>query len=254
MNILKKLVQIIFIISIITFVATFFFKETLPSPERINSQLTQAPIQTEGYRKPFTIEKEDGTYTLEPLFDYELYGLITADYNSENFFDFIHKRSNDEINTKDICVVWGENISSGIYEKINYTHGEFTCYAKLKSSYNTREWWEKFDVYELSNNHLIPANDAIYQKMKSSSPGDQVHLKGYLVKYQWLDSDGNEWSRSTSTTRNDTGNASCETIYVTSYEIIVPGNEIVNLAHSISIYTAAISLIVLAILAYVTYS
>ena len=40
--------------------------------------------------------------------------------------------------------------------------------------------------------------------------GDQVRLKGYLARY----SHGNGFERGTSTTRTDTGNGACETLYV----------------------------------------
>jgi len=48
-----------------------------------------------------------------------------------------------------------------------------------------------------------------------------VRLKGYLARY----SHGGGFERGTSTTRNDTGNGACETIYIEDVQITARMNE-----------------------------
>ena len=51
--------------------------------------------------------------------------------------------------------------------------------------------------------------------MPDVAVGDQVHFEGYLASY----SNGNGFHRGTSTTRTDTGNGACETVYVTEFDV-----------------------------------
>ena len=53
---------------------------------------------------------------------------------------------------------------------------------------------------EVSNNHLITADDSIRDRVAGVAVGDQVHLRGLLTRY----GSGNG-VRGTSTTRDDVG-------------------------------------------------
>jgi hypothetical protein len=52
--------------------------------------------------------------------------------------------------------------------------------------------------------------------------GDQVHFRGYLAEYSHHH--GFAFFRGTSTTRLDTGNGACETVFATDAEILRTGN------------------------------
>ena len=64
--------------------------------------------------------------------------------------------------------------------------------------------------------------------------GDQVYLKGYLVNYSHTNGD---FERGTSTSREDTGNNSCESIFVTDFQILKEGNQNWRIANTVSKYT-----------------
>ena len=66
-----------------------------------------------------------------------------------------------------------------------------------------------------SNNHIIAANGDIEMKVWSIRRGDHVRLKGYLVNLDGNGDGGKTYHWHSSTTRNDTGNHSCEVFYVT---------------------------------------
>jgi hypothetical protein len=71
-------------------------------------------------------------------------------------------------------------------------------------------------MFKLSNNHLISDDDFIRDQVKDIRVGDQIRVRGYLASY----SNPNGGRRGTSTTRLDTGDGACETLYVKHFEIM----------------------------------
>jgi hypothetical protein len=238
---LKSFLLILLLLDIGVFTFSHFQKSNLPKEQNIESLLLQDPVQEELDMEAFTIQKEDSTYTLNPKYTYDLWGLVVADYNSESWMDISHEY--DPLNTKDLCTIWGENLSTSVYEQMKYSHGEWTCWAEFKPNTNST-WYEKFNPAQLSNNHLLPSNDEIYEEVKNTHIGDQVHLKGYLVDYSIETPDGKTGTRETSTIREDSG---CEIIYVTEFEVLEKGNTQMLLLNTISKYLIPIFLILLII-------
>ena len=69
-----------------------------------------------------------------------------------------------------------------------------------------------------ANNHLIAADETVKAAIKSINAGDYVRIKGYLVNVSASKPDGTNFWWNSSTERTDTGDGSCEVIYVTSVE------------------------------------
>ena len=67
-----------------------------------------------------------------------------------------------------------------------------------------------------ANNHIIPADDTVRKSIKKIKKGDYIKLTGYLVNIDGAKDDGSTFWWNSSTTRNDTGDGSCEVIYVTA--------------------------------------
>ena len=124
----------------------------------------------------------------------------------------MHRLANDHLNMLDVCVVWGDNATGAELDKIDFWNGIFTC------NFQTRDQaaWDSFDVNKISNNHLISDDDYIRDQVRDINIGDQIRVQGYLTSYA---SPGVN-PRSTSTTRTDTGDGACETIYVERFEIV----------------------------------
>lgn len=239
---IKKLVLFLLFVSILLFIFSYFRKNNLPPIEVILNSLSQEPEQVEITMDPFEVQRSKYTYTITPKYSYEIYGLVVADYDSENWIDISHE--NDPLNTKDVCVVWGDNVKSDIYQKMKYSHGEWTCYYEADNSAD----FNMFSPYQLSNNHLLPSNDNIHKEIKNSSVGDQIYFKGYLVNYQIESSEGQTTTRDTSTTREDTG---CEVIYVTDFQILHKANKVFHQIHSISKYLILILTVLFLILFFI---
>jgi hypothetical protein len=83
-------------------------------------------------------------------------------------------------------------------------------------------------------------DETIKTEFMNSEPGDHIRLKGVLAEYS---NPNSGFFRSTSTTRIDTGNGACETIYVTDFEIVRKANQELRLYYSIAKWIAIISLV-----------
>ena len=80
----------------------------------------------------------------------------------------------------------------------------------------SQEVWNSFDIYKLSNNHLISDDDFIRDQVREIRIGDQIRVRGYLASY----SNEGGGKRGTSTTRLDTGDGACETLFVKRFDIV----------------------------------
>jgi len=245
MSVLKKLIKIILLIGVILLLVSYFKKNDLPQREQILSSLYQEPSQIEIGMEPFQIEKGEFTYQITPKYSYELYGLVVACYDSENWLDVFHKE--DPLNTRDICVIWGDNLKTDVYQKMKFKHGEFTCYWEFKQKIDS-SWYSKFNSSQGSNSHFLPKDDEIYKTTKEVAVGDQIYFKGYLVDYSVESSDGGVRTRNTSITRTDVGNGACEVVYVIDFQILKKGNSVYSLINRVSKYSIIVCLILLLIL------
>jgi hypothetical protein len=193
-------------------------RDALPPPERLDSAIAADPVQTSVTREPFDTTIGDITYTVRPLFDYDLYGLVVSKHDADTWWDWIHAAWNDKLNVTDLCVVFGANAKSGSYQRIDFSSGEFVCYAQSGS----RDDWAAFDMTALSNNHLLADDPQVVKTLKSARVGDQIHFRGYLAEYSHRH--GFAFHRGTSITRTDTGDGACETVYTTDAQILHAGN------------------------------
>jgi hypothetical protein len=187
---------------------------SLPEPAALASQLSQEPLQEAVAPAPFKLDKNGVNYTIEPLFRYEIYGLVVSKYNTDSWWGWAHKAWNDHLNVTDLCVVWGSNALSGAYRDISFSSGQWTCNFETSSD----AAWQAFDVNKISNNHLLTDDPQLAKELKSIRIGDQIHLTGQLANYRH--SVGNGFNRGTSTVRTDTGNGACETIYVSEVNVL----------------------------------
>lgn len=248
MRIFKKTIKIILLIGVIIFAISIFQKDKLPEKNDIVSLLYQEPIQAKTDAGPFNAKRGGVEYTISPLYEYELFGLVASYHHSSDWFDYYHKKWNDFINEKDICVIWGENLKSDVYKKIKYKNGSWTCYWQTKQGV-TREEWLKFNNDQISNNHLLTSNERISQALAKIEKGDQIYIKGYLARYT---QDESSFERGTSISRTDTGTGSCETIYVTQVQILKKSNLYWRTAHTFSKYIIFSSIILLIIVFFAT--
>lgn len=209
---------VLFFLSIFSLAAGYAKKDLLPPLSQVDQRLYQEPLQTKTSTESFEREIGDIVYTIKPLYDYELYGMVVTYHDSNAWWDIYHHGIwNDFINVKDICVVWGNNLSSGVYQELEFWSDPWTCYMQ------SNDWstYHKYRNENLSNNHLLSESSRLNSEIMSAKKGDQIYLRGYLAQYSH--SDG-KFTRGSSTKRTDKGNGACETVYLEDFQIIKAAN------------------------------
>ncbi len=234
---LEKFTRLLFMVSLLAATYLYFVKDELPEASFYDLDLLREPVQTATRERPFVTQSNGQQYVITPRYDYELEGVIVSLHDADEFMDITHaRRWQDFINLRDLCVIWGDNVESGVYREMEFSNGQWTCWF----SWPNHEVGSRFDGTQLSNNHLLIDDDAIKQVLMQSEPGDQVRLKGMLVEYS---NPGNGFQRGTSVTRTDTGNGACETIYVNDFEVIKKANQAARWYYAIAFWAAVLSFV-----------
>ena len=234
---LEKLFKVLFFLSLLATVALYWGKDSLPPASFYDLDSLNDPLQQPTSEDSFMVSVDGETYHIKPKFDYQLDGVIVSYHDADDFSDiWHHARWKDFINLRDLCVVWGRNVATGVYLDMEFHNDSWTCWA----SWPNAEVGRRFQMAQLSNNHVLIDDEAIRNELMKSEPGDHIRLKGMLVEYS---NPRSGFYRSTSTIRDDTGNGACETIYVTDFAIIKKANQQLRLIYSIAKWSTIISLI-----------
>lgn len=191
---------------------SFWNRNDLSDDMVIVDELKEEPIQKKIDKSAFSVNVNKVDYEIQPMFDYELYGLVVS-YELHDGNYNLHKRWNDHLNIADYCVVWDKSALTEYLSEIDFWNGQFTCNISTKDM----QAWESFDPAQLSNNHLISDDEYIRKKLRKIKIGDQVRISGWLASYKNLNNAG---TRGTSITRDDVGNGACETIYVNEIKVL----------------------------------
>jgi hypothetical protein len=159
------------------------------------------PIQNETQEKSW----QHGDYLITPLAEYE----VTARVLSKK--DYAWDKSAD-LSPVDLALGWGVMSDSGLLENLRISQSGRWFYV----------YWQNVNVdvnqvmNHSANTHILPANNDIARQVKSVKRDDIVRLQGYLV--QVTKADGFLWR--SSLTRGDTGDGSCEVLWVTNVEVV----------------------------------
>ena len=213
---MRKVTNAVVVLSFFWLVVSFWNRNDIPGSIDYVAAIADEPRQTRTTRRTFDASWEEVDYLVEPEYDYDLVGMIVSFRHHDNN-SRMHRLADDHLNMLDVCVVWGSNTRGAELDKIDFSNGTFTCNVKTRD----QEAWESFDMDQLSNNHLISDDEYIREQVRKVKVGDQVRVQGVLASYE---SPGG--LRGTSTTRTDTGDGACETIYVDRFEIVRPATSL----------------------------
>lgn len=194
----------------------------LPAPAELLRDIRSAPIQEATDESEFTFTYRKTNYLVHPRATYTLRGLIVSHNNIEAFDDIYHDA--DSVDLKDICVIWGGNVMSGVYQQLKFWSEPWSCHYRYDN-----EIGAAFDPAALSNNHLIAEDPAVQEIIRSFRLGDQVELTGMLVDYR--PALYPDHLRKTSLIRTDTGNGACEVFFVDEARVLQPANRLWHSLH-----------------------
>ncbi len=204
------------------------FTKKLPDPSEIVRNLKTNPQQYSVNEPGFDFSYQGETYNVDPVADYELYGLVVSHNNIGGLTDAYH--SSKSVDLKDVCVVWGTNVMSDVYQRVTFTSGAWTCYFNFENSKDA----DDFELSQISNNHLLTADVQVQKQIRNLNIGDQIHLQGYLVNY--ANAQTPTQLRRSSTVRTDTGDGACEVFYLEKLNVLKAGNPTWNLIKKTTYY------------------
>ena len=208
------MIKLAMLASLALLLVAIWRRDVLPAVAELQPVLLNEPVQTQVQKPAFETRKGGVSYKIQPLYEYDLVGLVVSKHDANTWWDYIHRAANDHLNVVDLCVVWGNNVRKGAYQDLTYSSGQFTCYVKAP----TQEAYAAFDPTALSNNHLLTDKPELAKIMLQVNIGDQIHFRGHLSEYSH--NHGFAFKRGTSITRTDTGNGACETVFVDRFEIL----------------------------------
>jgi hypothetical protein len=117
-----------------------------------------------------------------------------------------------EFSPTDLALGWGPMAADGIAQRLDVTQGG-RWYRYRWSAHDSPLSLEQI-VRNSANMHLIPADAAVAAALAGVRAGDTVQVEGWLVN---IDRDDG-WRWRSSLTRDDTGQGSCELVYVCSLQ------------------------------------
>ncbi len=203
--------KILIILSFIFLLISFWNRNDFSADMQAKELLRYEPTQEKVKQKAFSTRVNKIDYEIQPLYEYELYGLVVSYEHHDGNFG-LHKLWGDHLNVADMCVVWKKNAFDINLQDYDFWNGQFTCNISTKNM----QAWKQFEQNQLSNNHLLTDDKYIRSQIKKVGIGDQIRVKGWLSSYK----NNQGGKRGTSITREDRGNGACETIFVQEFDII----------------------------------
>ena len=191
----------------------FYYKSQPPSVADIDQSLQQEPLQSKTTKSISSFHYFDQSYNIKPMANYELRGLVVSHNNTTGMGDLYHDETS--LDTKDLCVIWGDNIKTDDFHHVKFSSGAWTCHLEYPKGVS-------INLHQVANNHLITDSEVVRDDIANIRIGDQIKLKGWLVDYQ-NSSNTNFWRKS-SLVRNDMGDGACEVVLVNYIEVIKQGN------------------------------
>ncbi len=152
---------------------------------------------------PIPVSRGGYDFVLEPKASYVIRGKVLSRENYSYSWNAL-------ISPCDVAMAWGELLKDGLYNKLDWSQS------------NRWYWWQygqgftksdRFVARYSSNTHVIPATRNLEKAAKSLHMGDDAELTGKLV-YVKVSHEGESFWWNSSLSREDTGNGSCEVLYL----------------------------------------
>lgn len=162
------------------------------------------PIQeAAAERVPFRIEKGGWTITLTPKAAYVVRGIVLS---VERYrFD-----RNALLSPCDVALAWGPLVEGDLYRKIRWDQSGRWYWWAYPGSF---PYDNAFVARYSANTHVIPATRNVGKAAAALKRRRPAELKGFLVDAD-AERGGQQWWWHSSLSRNDTGDGSCEVLYL----------------------------------------
>jgi hypothetical protein len=163
--------------------------------------VTSEPLQEAGERPPFERRVGGRRYRITPRFRWDQSARVV----SVHPYRWGHAAA---LLPEDLALAWGPVLSPPYAGRISYSQYSRFFFWRANLAGLDRATI----VSHTANTHVIPATTYLRRAVRALSRGDEVRLEGWLVEVDGVDDPDFHWG--TSTTRDDEGPNSCETVYL----------------------------------------
>jgi hypothetical protein len=170
----------------------------------VSIDINHDPIQTQlETADPIKVIDGDCLINIRPRASYILTGIVLGRKNYRWGW-------NAAISPCDLAVAWGKMALTGLHNKVKWSQDNRWYFWRYDDEF---PFDNSFISRYSSNTHCIPANENIKAALNKISRGDTVSLAGLLV---WITASkgGNDYWWNSSLSREDTGDGSCEVMYI----------------------------------------
>ena len=169
--------------------------------------------------KTFEHKTAEGVAEITPIANYKIYGRVMDKHFRPSKLQWAAIYPYDatiafgKFKHKEVC----DNVKFRMVSTVVYYNWSNSAWHKhLKKYFNNHSEL----MYNITNNHICPANKNITRGLKKLKKRDVVYIEGYLMKFKLKTKDGKIEKGVSSTSRNDSfggdnGYGNCEQIYVT---------------------------------------
>lgn len=194
---------------VVCFLTTFFIgglSYDISDSNTFQPEYIQIPEQV-NLNNPTIIELvgTDGPIQLDLLATYSIQATVKSieDYSED---------LSSQISPRDFVLAWGDINNPSIDKYVTYSQKDrwYFFTVNLQAPVDI----DYIDLYS-ANTHIIPATPIIDTMIKDVKVNDIISMKGYLVNVTFING---YWS--SSLIREDTGDGSCEIMYVTNITIL----------------------------------
>jgi len=166
--------------------------------------VSQAPEQTalDG-TDPIRLAAVGYNFVITPLAHYVLRGVVVS---RESY----HAGWNASLSPCDVALVWGELAAADAWRRLEWSQSGRWYFWRW---HGHRPFSNGEVVRNSSNTHVVPASPDLESAARSLAPGDIAELAGELVRIDGRRGQESVWWKS-SLSRTDTGDGSCELLYL----------------------------------------
>ena len=203
-------VIVLFIITVLAVIGYFLLQRPVVSEEDFTTiDTSQDPQQSSLFDHsniPVLSKRLDAVF--KPIAQYKISAVILS--KKKYFTDWT-----SIISPLDFALGWGDVAKS---ENLEHIEVRQTMRWYRYRFDNECAITQNYISTHSSNHHIIPANDNIRKAVLFAKKNDKIVLEGFLVNVSGKYKGGNVTWRS-SNSRTDTGDGSCEIMYVTSIKL-----------------------------------
>ncbi|MEP6995213.1 MAG: hypothetical protein ABI968_11875 [Acidobacteriota bacterium] len=164
------------------------------------------PVQVADDKPPFAYFAGGRQYRLIPRFRWDESARVVGDRA-------YHFGAAGNLLPEDLALAWGPILRPPYAGRISY--GQFSRFYFWRTKDGSLD--RGTIGSHSANTHVIPATARLRTAVRCVSEGDDVRLEGWLVDVEGVSDPSFRWG--TSTSRDDEGPNSCETVYLTRLTI-----------------------------------